>query len=417
MFDALIERLKHLPGRHDQSSHGRPGRVGSAFRGAYSAARAGGATHREAWNQAKTAAEQVREQMRAEKRADLIANPKPKRVMPAKVTPPPATPTTPTTPATPASLRDRSVDEIATEFEKNLNVTPGVSSITSRVTGAASLEVTKAEVRLRFAKQAEAQLLSDAFRGKPFTEAQIQKIRDEIKDAEKEVRQRKTEYNKLVKQKQFEESQPLADGYMQFLTQMRNPTPATVNITHKGGTPEERARAESLVSATVAMFPDTGKPFDITFSHVDSRGQYTHTNRNIRSDVDPMTMVHETLHAMQYGYRGSQMNSITEDWAARRTSGEREYQLSVLTGIKKYKPDEVAYRDKVDDPYTLKVYTNESGIGQFREVLTMAFSVDDYAPIGKRRDKKLLRVGILAVLNAGNGGLYVSSTDPIYNYV
>ena len=70
---------KHLPGKHDQSAHGKPGRVGSAFRGAYSSATAGGATHREAWNQAKTAAEQVRQTMRDEKRADLAANPKPKR--------------------------------------------------------------------------------------------------------------------------------------------------------------------------------------------------------------------------------------------------------------------------------------------------------------------------------------------------
>lgn len=75
----LTARLKHMPGKHDQSSHGRPGRVGSAFRGAYSAARAGGASHVEARNQAKTAAEQVRETMRGEKRAERIANPKPKR--------------------------------------------------------------------------------------------------------------------------------------------------------------------------------------------------------------------------------------------------------------------------------------------------------------------------------------------------
>ena len=75
----LTARLKHMPGKHDQSAHGKPGRVGSAFRGAYSAARAGGASHVEARNQAKTAAEQVRQTMRDEKRADRIANPKPKR--------------------------------------------------------------------------------------------------------------------------------------------------------------------------------------------------------------------------------------------------------------------------------------------------------------------------------------------------
>ena len=67
----LTARLKHLPGKHDQSTHGKPGRVGSAFRGAYSAARAGGASHVEARNQAKTAAEQVRQTMRGEKREQV----------------------------------------------------------------------------------------------------------------------------------------------------------------------------------------------------------------------------------------------------------------------------------------------------------------------------------------------------------
>lgn len=89
-FELLAKRKrkrtthKHLPGKHDQSAHGKPGRVGSAFRGAYSAARAGGASHVEARNQAKTAAEQVREQMRAERREQAAANPKPKRTAPPR---------------------------------------------------------------------------------------------------------------------------------------------------------------------------------------------------------------------------------------------------------------------------------------------------------------------------------------------
>ena len=71
--------LKHMPGKHNQSSHGHRGAVGGAFRSAYTAARAGGKTHSEAWNAGKHAAEGVREQMRVEKRAQAAANPKPKR--------------------------------------------------------------------------------------------------------------------------------------------------------------------------------------------------------------------------------------------------------------------------------------------------------------------------------------------------
>ena len=85
MFTVLIERLKHLPGKHDQSSHGKPGRVGTAFRGAYRAARDEGKTHREAHDTAKTAAEQVRQTIRDERRAEREANPKPKRVAPPRV--------------------------------------------------------------------------------------------------------------------------------------------------------------------------------------------------------------------------------------------------------------------------------------------------------------------------------------------
>ena len=77
--DVSKSTLKHMPGKHSQSAHGRRGAVGGAFRSAYTAARAGGKTHSEAWNAGKTAAEGVREQMRVEKRAQAAANPKPKR--------------------------------------------------------------------------------------------------------------------------------------------------------------------------------------------------------------------------------------------------------------------------------------------------------------------------------------------------
>jgi hypothetical protein len=103
MYELLIERLKHLPGRHDQSTHGRPGRVGTAFRGAYSAARAEGKTHVEARNQAKTAAEQVRQTIRNERRAEREANPKPKRIAPSRA----ETPTTPPQPPIDASTAEK----------------------------------------------------------------------------------------------------------------------------------------------------------------------------------------------------------------------------------------------------------------------------------------------------------------------
>ena len=57
----IIARLKHLPGKHDQSSHGRKGPAGSAGRAAYTAARSGGASHREALDAGKRASGEVRQ--------------------------------------------------------------------------------------------------------------------------------------------------------------------------------------------------------------------------------------------------------------------------------------------------------------------------------------------------------------------
>ena len=73
-MDSYAVAHKHLPGKHDQSSHGHRGAVGGAFRAAYTAARAEGKPHNEAWNAGKHAAEGVREQMRVEKRTAATTN-------------------------------------------------------------------------------------------------------------------------------------------------------------------------------------------------------------------------------------------------------------------------------------------------------------------------------------------------------
>jgi hypothetical protein len=395
MFNALIERLKHLPGRHDQSSHGRPGRVGSAFRGAYSAARAGGATHREAWNQAKTAAEQVRETIRAEKRADLIANPKPKRVMPARVTPPP------TTPATPASLRDRSVDEIAAEFERLLDVIPQISPKLAADLARAEVEY-EAESKRYVTAKIQYEQAAALFMAKYITEDDVRARKKEYEDARKSVTEKEKEVKKLKRDEVYETVQPLTDGYMKFLDQMRHPNPAQVSITHVGGTPEERARAEKLISATAAMFPNDNNPYGIflTVNHSLIRGQYDHSTRTIRTDVRPGTIVHEALHAMQYANPDTMLNGVTDSWAIGRTKGEQAQSLQKLDPNFGGGKNEIGYRDAVDNPYTLRSYPRGTVKTNFLEVLTQAFTVSRAAPIRARKDKELLRVGIEAVLRA-----------------
>lgn len=61
------ETHKHLPGKHDQSSHGRKGRAGQAFRAAYVSARADGKTHHQALQEGKQASAAVRDAARAER--------------------------------------------------------------------------------------------------------------------------------------------------------------------------------------------------------------------------------------------------------------------------------------------------------------------------------------------------------------
>jgi hypothetical protein len=393
MFDVLTARLKHLPGRHDQSAHGRPGRVGTAFRGAYSAARAEGKNHREARDAAKTAAEQVREQMRAERREQLAANPKPKRVMPARVTPPPATPTTP------ASLRDRSVDEIAAEFERCLDVIPAINPKLAADLASAEVDFEAAGARFRQAKN----LLEFApafLAAKRITQDEAIARKKEYDDAAKNLKEKEKTYKKLQRDEVYETVQPLTDGYMEFLTQMRHPNPAQVSITHVGGTPEERARAEKLISATAAMFPNDN-PYGITMTvtHSPVRGHYDHDTRTIRTDVKPGTIVHEALHAMQYAYPSTMLNGVTDIWARGRTKGEQIQSLQSLQPTHGYGKKEVAYRDAVDNPYTLRKYMEGPSVKTgFLEVLSMAFTVSRTAPIRARTDKDLLRTGIEAVL-------------------
>jgi hypothetical protein len=377
MFDVLIARLKHLPGRHDQSAHGRPGRVGTAYRGAYSAARAEGKNHREARDAAKTAAEQVRQTIRDEKRADLIANPKPKRVMPARVTPPPATP------ATPASLRDRSVDEIAAEFERLLDVQPASTPAVSAAVEKVYQELSAISTRL----------------GQLPQPGRAEKWR-----LQKAYKEKLEEAKELRKDELFESTQPYADAYMRFLTQMRHPSdPATVTITHVGGTPRERERVEMLISSVVAMVPmarnaqGDALPHNITVTHSMGRAQYL--EGRMRTHSEPGTIVHETLHSLQENHKHTDINTITENWALSRIVGEKRRKLSVLKPEYDYAASEVAYKDKVDNPYTLKESKNDNG-GKFvfHEVLTMAFTVKKDTPIQSRNDKDLLRVAIEAIL-------------------
>jgi hypothetical protein len=120
----------------------------------------------------------------------------------------------------------------------------------------------------------------------------------------------------------------------------------------------------------------------------------------MRTSSNPGTIVHETLHSLQENHKHTDINTITENWALSRIVGEKRRKLSVLDPTKGYDANEVGYKDRVDDPYTLKYYGIPSYGAKisFHEVLTMAFTVKADMPIQSRNDKDLLRVGIEAIL-------------------
>jgi hypothetical protein len=95
--------IKHLPGKHDQSGHGRKGPAGSAGRAAYTAARSGGASHREALDAGKRASGEVRQAEQQQRNINRAAQ---LRERANRLNPQPQATTTTTTPAKPLAQQD-----------------------------------------------------------------------------------------------------------------------------------------------------------------------------------------------------------------------------------------------------------------------------------------------------------------------
>lgn len=93
---------KHLPGKHNQADHGRKGPAGSAGRAAYTAARSGGASHREALDAGKRASSEVRQAEQQQRNVNRAAQ---LRERANRLSPQPQATTT-TTPAKPLAQQD-----------------------------------------------------------------------------------------------------------------------------------------------------------------------------------------------------------------------------------------------------------------------------------------------------------------------
>jgi hypothetical protein len=413
--DTTRTRKKHLPGKHDQRTHGRRGRAGTAFANAYVSARQEGKPHRDALADAKTAAEQVRQQMRDEKR--YWEN----RLQQDDT---PARPSIDDAP----NIRDYPPSEIAAYIERRF------ASIESRV-----------EARYPKAREAELdaeyqRLSTEDFQyGRAFVDAVNSGDATRIAQAKADSdAATKRATDALTAKLQFQEARRRAygeeeyDAHMKVFGKLRHPTDPWTSasitmpkhpehhksrvdfITGKKVSGDNRAEMLALQQAVFAMFPEptfyNGDPFPMAYRLTPSvqrgqfdvayiKGMYGGVARYPPPDSPRQysTFVHELLHAVQYSRSDSNpINAMLGAWAIGRTQGEQIQSLRALTGSNGYDKSEMAYRDRVDNPYTLKRQGTTGPASGFREVLPMAFSY--LRDASSRTDKELLAIALEAVL-------------------
>lgn len=433
----VMTSSKHLPGKHDQSSHGRRGRVGAAFDGAYRTARDNGMSHEDARREAKNAALIERQIIRDEKR-DLkrIRDEKRQQERERKRQEQPQkqdeqTPQTRVPIEQAANIRDYTPDEIATYIEQRFKA---IQDETRQIT----IEYMDASTR---AKAAERALKQHDATDEQFTQeiaarfgATSPEYFGVIKAQAELRRQLQREYDDASSElskaalRAGEANSSLVNGrahgevMIDVLNKMRHPSnPRQVNVTidtvldaaiqgADGDTSGARGQLVQIVQGVHAMFPVsiTGvQPRDITLSYDRARGYWAPGTRTAKVDGRGVRMrdvaIHEALHAVQWDHPvDAPINRRMGEFARGRIRGEKIKSYNDMMGGG-YKKSERGYRDATDSPYTFKKYNRRDSGGWradgFLEVLTMAFT--DLGTAHSRTDKQLLRVAVEAILEQG----------------
>jgi hypothetical protein len=196
------------------------------------------------------------------------------------------------------------------------------------------------------------------------------------------------------------------------LSKLQHPNPARVFVniddTFDAIGPTARNDTISIINGVYAMFPDDTFPpgNSVSVSHSTERAAYypdtnsftTYSSRTLMHD----TTLHECLHAVQYNvsnYTNAPLNTTLQRWAQGRAGTEQIQPLNTIRGVTMFDANEVAYVDRVDDPYTLKYYGPRGAAGGFSEVLTMAFT--GLSQSHERKDKELLAIAVEAILKQG----------------
>jgi hypothetical protein len=189
---------------------------------------------------------------------------------------------------------------------------------------------------------------------------------------------------------------------------MQHANPSNIVVKNKGVKPELAKQIESAANLVYGMFDRAlGNPRPLILNYTKAgRAFYVDAENSLNMNETfsgTSTIFHEILHSTQEIFPS--VNNATNRWALSRIGTEQKKSLNELMGIVTnnplsgvYSPFEEGYKDKVDNPYTLKEYSE--GLGRFREVLTMAFT--DIKKLGgkERNDKGLLRIAIYAIQDA-----------------
>lgn len=185
--------------------------------------------------------------------------------------------------------------------------------------------------------------------------------------------------------------------YRQLLPGLQNPNAVIPELIFSGtGTAEQKARIAELVNLTVGIAPDLGNKLTIVIK-IDNAAIPSMTNygtMNLQPNTDAATIVHETLHALQfhqsYGF------TATEAFAAVRTKGEKPVTLM----SQNIAQDGKTYLDNTDSAYTFRI-NPKPGLNdtKFPEVLTTAF--DNISAKPSNKDRQLLELFTQIVKDGG----------------
>jgi hypothetical protein len=383
--------LKHMPGKHDQSTHGRRGRVGQAYNSAYRQARADGANHVDARQAAKSAAADERVKIRDEKQAERDS----KRKQPAQ--PKQTNTTAPIEQAT--NIRGYTPKEIAAYIESRYK------AIEDEIPRKLIDDLNEATGR---AHRANADYQKAVANNRPQQEIdELRQLSEQYSnDASAAMSAWARNSEKSRSGEQYHEVT------VDILSKLQHPNPARVFVNIDGTFdavgPTARNDTIAIINGVYAMFPDGTFPpgNSVGVSHDTARAAYypstnrftTHSSGVLMHD----TTLHECLHAVQYNvsnYTNAPVNTTLQRWAQGRVGVEQIQPLNTILGVTMFDANEVAYRDRVDDPYTLKYYGSYAAAGGFSEVLTMAFT--GLRDSHNRKDKELLQVAIEAILKQG----------------